>query len=89
MVDVDPNIRVYEAQFFGLDNFQDDAEGNIQAYGAQVDKILVRSTKYPRIIDKAGSKCNEDMYIQRYVHVVEDMYIQRHVHVVVNIKSTM
>ena len=96
MADVDPNMRVYEAQFFGLDHCQDDAQGNIQAYAAQVDKILVTLDrhedslieKYSRIIDKAGSRCNEDMYIQ-HVHVVEDMYIQRHVHDVVNIRSTM
>ena len=71
MVDVDPNMRVYEAQFFGLDHCQDDAQGNIQAYAAQVDKILVTLDrhedslieKYSRMIDKAGSRCNEDMYI--------------------------
>ena len=97
MVDVDPNMRVYEAQFFGLDHCQDDAQGDIHAYAAQVDKILVTLDrhedslieKYSTIIDKVGSRCNEDMYIQQHVHVVEDMYIQRHVHVVVNIRSTM
>ena len=66
MVDVDPNMRVYEAQFFGLDHCQDDAQGNIQTYAAPVDKILVTLDRhedslieiYSRIIDKAGSRCN-------------------------------
>ena len=87
MVDVDPNIRVYEAQFFGLDNFQDDAEGNIQAYGAQVDKILV-------VLDRQntlGSLIKQEVGAMKTC-IFNGMFMllkQRHVHVVVNIRSTM
>ena len=40
MDEVEENLRVQEAQLSSLDHHQDDAEGNLRAYGAHMDTIL-------------------------------------------------